>query len=385
MLQVRPLPFWLKPWVMALAVAALYVATARLGLMLAMPPEKKATAVWPPSGIALAAVLLAGYRVWPGIWLGAFLANMWDYFDPADAFPLRGHFAVSSAIATGSALQALLGGFLLHRWIGSYNPLDRARSAFQFVGIVPLMCLVAPTVGVTTLVLAGFSRWVDYAFNWWTWWLGDTVGILVVTPLILRWSKSPRFAWERWRLAEAVLLLGLLLSVGLFVFGGWSFWGVVTGALAYMTVPLLVWATFRFGQRGATVSLLLLANIAVWGTVHQHGPFVQKTLNESLLLLQTFIGVLAVTALALAGVLAERRQAEQAKAAAIEQLEQALHEIKTLRGLIPICAWCKKIRNDGGSWEQLEGYLREHTEAEFSHGICPECFAKRSDDTYPAG
>ena len=89
------------------------------------------------------------------------------------------------------------------------------------------------------------------------------------------------------------------------------------------------------------------------------------------------MGVLAVTTLALAGVLTERRQAEQAKADAIQQLERAFNEIKTLRGLIPICAWCKKIRNDAGSWEQLEAYLRDHTEAEFSHGICPDCLDER--------
>jgi hypothetical protein len=123
--------------------------------------------------------------------------------------------------------------------------------------------------------------------------------------------------------------------------------------------------------------LLLVSKIAVWGTSHGHGPFVQPTLNESLLLLQTFVGVIAVTTLALAGVLNERRVAENAKTTAIGELERALNEIKTLRGLIPICAWCKKIRNDAGSWEQLEAYLRGHTEAEFSHSICPECVAQR--------
>ena len=120
-----------------------------------------------------------------------------------------------------------------------------------------------------------------------------------------------------------------------------------------------------------------MSKIAVWGTAHSHGPFVQATLNESLLLLQTFMGVLAVTTLSLAGVLTESRQAEQARLRAIQELERALNEIKTLRGLIPICAWCKRIRNDAGLWEQLEGYLRDHTEAEFSHGICPECLDER--------
>jgi integral membrane sensor domain MASE1 len=344
---------------------------------LALPPEKKATAVWLPSGIALAAIWIGGYRLWPGIWLGAFVANAWDFFDPANKFSLGGHLAVSSGIAVGSTLQPLLGAYLLRRWTGRESLFDGARSAFKFVGVSLFACLVASTLGVTTLTAMGFAPWSKYAFAWWTWWVGDTIGILIVTPLILTWCKPPWFPWEPRRLAEAALVLGLLLGVTLFVFAGWSPWGIFAGTLLYLTVPLLVWATFRFGQHGATAGLVLVSKIAVWGTAHGHGPFVHNTLNESLLLLQTFVGVLTVTTLALVGVLAERRRAEQAKLGAIQQLERAILEIKTLRGLIPICAWCKKIRNDAGSWEQLEAYLRDHTEAQFSHGICPECIEKR--------
>jgi len=188
-----------KHLVVLFALAAVYVITARLGLMLALPPEKKATAVWPPSGIALAGALLAGYRVWPGIWLGSFLANLWDYFDPANKFSLTAHLVVSGSIAAGSTLQALLGAWLLSGLIGGRNPLDRARSVFQFVGVALLMCLVAATVGVTTLCLAGFAPWANYNFNWWTWWLGDSVGVVVVTPLVLVWSKPPRDVLQRGR------------------------------------------------------------------------------------------------------------------------------------------------------------------------------------------
>ncbi len=371
-------PPWVKSVALALATVVLYVAAARLGLTLALPPEKKATAVWLPSGIALAAILIGGYRIWPGIWVGAFLANAWDFFDPANKFSWSAHLAVSCGIAAGSTLQPLLGALLLHRWIGREGLLDGARSTFKFVGVTLLACLVASTIGVTTLMVMGFAPWSKFAFAWWTWWVGDTIGILIVTPLVLSWSKPPRFAWDSRRVAEAALLFLLLLGVTLFVFAGWKLWDVIAGTLTYLTVPLLVWATFRFGQHGATASLLLVSKIAVWGTAHGHGPFVQPTLNDSLLLLQTFMGVLAVTTLALGGVLAERGRAEQARLGAILQLERALFEIKTLRGLIPICAWCKKIRNDAGSWEQLEAYLRSHTEAEFSHGICPECVEKRS-------
>jgi integral membrane sensor domain MASE1 len=385
MSQLRRLSPWIKTLLVVLATVVSYVVTARLGLTLALPPEKKATAVWLPSGIALAAMLIGGYRVWPGIWLGAFIANAWDVFSPARGFSLGAHLTVSSGIAVGSTLQPLLGSFLINRWTGRDNLLESARSVFQFIGVTVLACLVASTVGVTTLMVTGFAAWSKFAFAWWTWWLGDTIGILIVTPLILSWSKLTGFKWELRRVGEATLLLALLLSVTLFVFAGWSPWGLVANTLAYLTVPLLVWAAFRFGRHGATASLFVASKVAVWGTAHNHGPFVQQTLHESLLLLQSFVGVLAVTTLALAGVLAERRRAEQSRLSAIEQLERALHEIKTLRGLIPICAWCKKIRNDAGSWEQLEAYLRNHTEARFSHGICPECVEKRHGVPHPDG
>ena len=379
MSRFRSLPGWAKALALIAATAALYVFTARMGLALAMPPEKKATAVWPPSGIALAALLLAGYRVWPGIWLGAFLANLWDVSAPANVASFGTHLVVSSGIATGSTLQALLGCYLLHRWVGNETSLDRARNVFQFVAIALLVCLVGATVGVTVLVLADLTQWPQYVFSWWTWWLGDSVGILVLTPLLLVWNKPAWLEPNARRLLEASLLSALLVGVGLFVFGGWAPWGLVTAALTYMTVPLLVWAAFRFGEHGAMAALLLVSGMAVGGTVHGHGPFVHKTLHDSLLLLQTFVGVLAVTVLALTGALAERRRADQVKAALISQLEEALDEIKTLRGLIPICAWCKSIRNDEGSWEQLEAYLRDRTEAEFSHGICPQCAQRRLD------
>jgi signal transduction histidine kinase len=340
------LPRWSKQVLLILVVAALYVVTARLGLTLALPPERKATAVWPPSGIALAAVLLAGRRVWPGIWLGAFAANIWDFFAPGNPFPLAAHLWVSSSIATGSTLQPLLGAFLLRRWIGERSPLDRAQSVFQFVGVALLMCLVASTVGVTALCRAGFAPWAKFGFDWWTWWLGDTVGVFIVTPLILVWSKPPVFGGEPRRLAEAGLLLLVVVGLGLWVLGGMGPWGNASSLLAYMTVPPLIWATYRFAQRGATTSLLLTSGFAVWGAAHNHGPFVRETLNTSLILLQTFVGVLTVTALALAGVLTERRRAEVTQANLVEKLQRAAKEIRVNELLEEQIHWIARELHD---------------------------------------
>src|SRR5687768_3510878 len=118
MLLLRLFPPWLKQLLLVLALAGLYLITVRLGLALAQPPAEKATVVWLPSGIALAAVLLVGYRIWPGIWLGAFLANLWDFFEPANQFSLAAHLMASGGIALGSTLQTLLGAYLLRRWNG---------------------------------------------------------------------------------------------------------------------------------------------------------------------------------------------------------------------------------------------------------------------------
>jgi integral membrane sensor domain MASE1 len=360
---------------LTLFLAGAYIATARLGLTLALPPEAKATAVWPPSGIAFAAVVLVGRRAWPGIFLGAFLANFWDYFSGTDP-RMTTHFVVSAGIAVGSTAQALLGGWLVQRWIGGSGVLDRTRSAFRFMGIALLVGVVASTTGVTTMCLVHFAPWAHYGFNWRTWWVGDTIGILVVTPLVLVWSRWPRLAGKSWLVAEASLLWLTVLGLGLCVFERWDLRGIDTGYLAYLTIPPLVWAAFRFGRYGATATLVLMSGLAVLGTAQGHGPFVRPTLNQSLLLLQTFVGVLTVTTLALVADLAERRQAKEQQAHLMVQLFRALEEIKTICGLIPVCAWCKKVRTDTGAWEQMEYYLSKRLDATFTHGACPECAKK---------
>ncbi len=301
---------WPRRWVTVLGLVVMYVVTARLGLLLALPPEKKATAIWVPSGIALAAVLLYGRRLWPGIWLGAFLANLWDYSDPANAFSLAAHVAVSSGIATGSTLQALAGSVLLRRLVGPGSPFERTSSAFAFAGVAMVMCLVAATFGVASLYLGGFAPAKALGFIWWTWWLGDMTGVLTAGSLILAWSRLPTFAWEPRRLAEAAFLLVLLVLLGVGVFGLGPFDFHVPAPLAYLTIPVLVWATFRFGLHGATVALFLISGIAVWGTSEGDGPFAQPTVQASLLLLQVYMGVIAVTALVMAAMLDERSGAE---------------------------------------------------------------------------
>jgi PAS domain S-box-containing protein len=297
-----------------LAIVAAYSLTGRLGMAVAIPPGN-VTAVWPPSGIALAALLLLGARAWPGVWLGAFLVNLWFFFDSASVFSMVQSIVVSCTIGVGSTLQALLGVALLRRFVGQRSPLDQARDVFRFVAIAAVMCLVAASCGVTSMALAGITAWAAYGPTWWTWWVGDLAGVLLVTPLVLAWHNQP-LNWHMGRAVEGLLLLALLFAIGQLSL-------VSRYPVVYLLLPLLIWAAFRFGQIGATTAIVLVSAVALWGTIQRSGPFIGTTLNESLLLLQAFMSITALTTLTLAAVLTERQQAD----AALRESEQRFRQI----------------------------------------------------------
>src|SRR5688572_23285462 len=127
---------WVLLWVVVTAAA--YAVSARVGLLLAMPPAFKATAVWAASGIAVAALLLAGRTVWPGVFIGAFAGNVLDYFKPEDTFPLTSHVELSLAIAAASTLQALVAVALIRRLTGGDNPIARTFDFARFLALVPV-------------------------------------------------------------------------------------------------------------------------------------------------------------------------------------------------------------------------------------------------------
>ncbi len=306
----------------ALVVAVLYFAAANVSLRLAFE-RTNASPVWPSSGIALAALLLVGYRVWPGIIVGAFVANVVAFL-ANQAASVSTAVAVSLAIAVGNTLEAVVGALLLHRWVGDRNPFRRAQDVFKFTTIALLACCLAPSVGPTSIALAGIAPPSVYGTVWFTWWLGDTVGVLLVTPLLLTWRDEPRIGWALRRDVEAALLFGSLLVAGGVGFGGWLL--PDDYPLAIVSLPWLVWAAFRFGPRGAASAAIVTAAIAIWYTMHGVGPFVQSTVNESLLLLQAFVGLVTVTILTMAAVVDEQRKAERGLRTAHETLETRIEE-----------------------------------------------------------
>jgi diguanylate cyclase (GGDEF)-like protein len=283
------------------ALTTIYFVAGKLGLSMAFV-HPSSTAVWPPTGIALAAFLILGYRIWPGIFLGAFLVNL----------TTAGTVLTSLGIATGNTLEGLLGAYLVLRFARGRNAFDRGPDTIKFAILAGVLSTtVAATFGVTSLSLGGFASWANFKPIWLTWWLGDAVGNAIVAPLLILWSSKLDVRWTLARLCEFVALVASTTVVGLVVFGPFLLPGAKNYPLEYLCIPFLIWGAFRFSPRVAATITLLLSGIAIRGTLHGFGPFAFGTKNESLLLLQSFMGIVAVMTLALAVICAERLRAEE--------------------------------------------------------------------------
>jgi integral membrane sensor domain MASE1 len=357
------------------AFALAYFAAAELGHLLTLTtPHQTLTAFWPPAGLLLGALARLRPRHWLVPLVAASVANV-----ASDLVHELAPLPYSLVFCAINAAQACLGAWLLRRASGGPPELGRVAE------VLALACLAAPisaAVGATlAAALVALSHGAaQFGATWLAWFVAEAIGMLVVAPVVLTWTgpHGPSLAAARpARLAEgAAATVGLVLTAQA-IFGGWLPPPMV---IPVLILPFLLWAGWRFGPAGAAAEVLVLTVIGAWSTAHGSGPFATLTAEpaEQLLRSQAALSVFGLCVLVLAASVAERQRAEQRRALLIHELQQALAEIKTLRGLIPVCAWCKKIRDDGGFWRLLEDYLRAHADIEFTHGICPECMQKQS-------
>ena len=191
--------------VIPLILLLIYYTAGKFGLMLAIV-HPSASPVWPPTGIALAALLLLGFRVWPVILVGAFLVNV----------TTAGTLATSIGIAIGNTLEGVAGALLIKRYIGRINIFDRPQKIFMFAFLAGILSTtISATWGVSTLCLSGYASWNQYESIWLTWWLGDSVGCWIVTPLLMLWmSESARTVEQQESLRNYIAIF--------FVNSGWT-------------------------------------------------------------------------------------------------------------------------------------------------------------------
>src|SRR5881392_3465898 len=211
-------------------LTVVYFIAGKFGLMLASL-HASASPVWPPAGIALAALLVLGYRAWPAIFVGAFLVNL----------TTAGNVATSLAIASGNTLEAVCGAWLVNRFAGGTSVFDRPQGVFKFALAAVLSTIISPAFRVTSLALGGFADWANYGAIWMTWWLGDTTGDLLVAPLIILWGVASKRQWNRKQAIEVGVLLLLLFVLSEAVFGGWLAISARNYPIAFICGPIVIW------------------------------------------------------------------------------------------------------------------------------------------------
>jgi PAS domain S-box-containing protein len=338
--------------VLVLLVAVSF-ASAKIGLLVPIV-RQRVTMLWPPAGIALAAALLGGRWVWPGIALGSFLVSLSTHTPPLAAL----------VIAAGNTLQALSGAWLLRR-AGFRNDLERVRDVLALVvlgaAIPPVLSAV---MGIGVLHLTGMIPAQRVPSSMFSWWLGDVMGVLLVSPLVLTWLVRPFRKPRRERVLEAFALGLCLLTVGKLTLSSWSSNPILHLPLAFTLFPFLVWGALRFGPRGAASTTFLASLIALWATGQGLAPFALGTVEEQLLYFYSYIVVAMMTSMLLAAVFAERARAEEQ----IREREQRLR-LALEAGRCGVWDWDLAARRLTWSEKVFE-----------IHGVSPQDFHGTLDD-----
>ncbi|MFE2751248.1 MASE1 domain-containing protein [Actinosynnema sp. NPDC059335] len=292
-------------------VAACYYAGARLGLLQALINDQ-VTPLWPPTGVAVLALLLGGLRMWPAIVVGAFAVN----FTFTD-------LGATVLVTAGNTLGPVV-AYLLLRRAGFRPEVDRARDAIALVllgGFAGMV--VSATIGSATLLVAGVIDGGLFWSTWVVWWTGDVLGVLVLVPIVLafrrlRWRGHPA---RRWLEAAALLVSTTVVMT------------VATThnlRLMYLVFPFLIWAALRFQHVGTAPCTVIAATLAAWGAARGSGPFADMGLLPRMVTLQAFNGTAVLTALLLSAVIAERNAAREAIERTVEQLAEVVARYQPL-------------------------------------------------------
>jgi signal transduction histidine kinase/ActR/RegA family two-component response regulator len=293
------------------ALLLIYFAAGKFGLSFFGLIHPSASAVWLPTGVAIAALLLFGFRLVPSVFVGAFLVNV----------TTDGSISSSLGVAVGNTLEGVLAVTLLERFAGGRQAFASAAGIWKFAAVAALCTPVSATLGVVSLAVAGLAAPADRAEIWFTWWLGDLAGAVLVAPLVVLWWTNRSWGWRPQKAQEAALLFAAICAVGAVTF----FQPMLARyPLPFLCLAPLVWGALRFGPREIATAVAALAVIATAATATARGPFSMPTPNESLLVLQAFLVMIALTTLPMAALTVERRALLERERAARAEADGAL-------------------------------------------------------------
>ncbi|MDZ8050605.1 MAG: MASE1 domain-containing protein [Aulosira sp. ZfuVER01] len=269
--------------------------------------------IWPTTGVYLGTILVLGYRIWPAILLSELIANFLIFY--------QNNVISSILISLIDLSDPLMMALLINRFIGRRNLLERAQDVFKFVVLIVPYPVISSTVAITGLCLSGSTPWTEYGNVWRAWLTAVLAGTLIVTPVVLAWLLEPK---QQQRFQKQQILEFVLLLLSLIVISRIAFWGGYP--VEYMMIPLLLWSAFRFGQRESTLLVIIISAIAVFGTARGFGSFAKESVYQSLLLLQSFICVVALMTFVISALLNENRKAQAKLKQAKDELEQRVEE-----------------------------------------------------------
>ena len=282
------------------ALVAAYYGAGRIGLSWAFLHDY-ASSLWPPTGIAIAALLLFGVRLWPAVFAGALLVNA-----------SLGSWPIAFFLAIGNTLEAYVAARLVQRFAGGARAFYTPADSLRFVALAAVFSTaISASVGVGTLWAAGKLA-AGYASGvWLTWWVADMLSAITIVPLFAVLRTPLARAWNGRQAGEALAILAVLLLVVGVVFGEWLADARTNYPLAFLPIAPLLWAAYRFGPHGAVIASFVISIAALIATAAGYGPFASAELTVALTLVQAFVATLMFSALLLAGVAQQQRDNQQ--------------------------------------------------------------------------
>jgi signal transduction histidine kinase len=285
----------------------LYYVAARVGYFLVFENSTDLP-TWPPSGIAFALIILLGRNAWPGVTLGALVANILAYWNN-QGLDKEAVIAISTFIAIGQTLEVLFGNYLVKVWIKDSYPFRKSKDTFRFLFVTFFMCIIGAGFGTLSLYFNGVLQAASLLKSSFSWWVGSVVGILLFTPSILAVAQKQKFDFLSSRVLEvgffAVFMIGICFLLQLEYFNT-----TLVRALPYLAIPLVLWLAFRFNLLLTITFALAVSLASIYFTIQHTGPFILDTVPDTQLLLQIFIAMISISAIVLSATVAERTQAE---------------------------------------------------------------------------
>lgn len=297
-----------KSIISILLLALVYFVCASLSVRLAFE-NTNASPIWPPSGLAFAAVIIMGRRALWGIFIGALAINL-------QTFSGNHAFSANIALCTliigiGNTLEAYLGERFLRSFSGNErNPLSTYQTYFIMLMVTFVSCLAGAVIGAGSLMLNGLIPADLFKAVFITWWIGDYVGVLIIAPLLLSFANRLKYQDSKEKTLEFAITLIIMIGLNSVIFGKVSE-GTILSELSFIILPFFLWIVYRFSVLYISITVVFVSFIAVFGTVGGNGPFVREELNESLLLLQVFMGIISVTFVALSITLNSKNEVVQ--------------------------------------------------------------------------